>query len=72
LKTANFYGRKHFPVHSGDQYQPPVDRSPYTVLSATDHYAIGKYAAEHGNTKASNEYKLPKSSVGKLKHLVYL
>jgi len=36
---------------------------------ATDCYAFGKFAAEHGITKTSNEYKQHNSSVNKLKQL---
>jgi len=64
--ATNFCSLKHFLLYSGDNYQPPTDRGPYILPPAVNHYAT---AAEHGNTKASNNNELPKSSLRKLKQL---
>jgi len=59
LKIANFYGPQTlsgifcYSPEISNKLQPPADRVCTTVLSAVDHYTIGKFAAEHSKTNAS-------------------
>jgi len=55
-------------THTHTLLVPAIHRTLYSQ-SLTHHYAIGKFAAEHGIMKTSKKYKLRKKSVRLLKHL---
>ena len=44
-------------------------KGPYNVRSPESRYEIGKYAAEHGNTKAAKKFDVPESTARHLKKL---